>query len=129
MQARRTSWPSRRMSAATSTVSPTQRLAGKRPPSTAGEGASIRIRDGAGPAFSSGARWAAFVRAGFAAAAFATAAAVERLGAGTRASFPNSPGRNVPVRLPHGSGVQLHPTSLPGGRLGPGAYEFVDWLA
>jgi 4-alpha-glucanotransferase len=25
--------------------------------------------------------------------------------------------------------VQLHPTSLPSGRLGPAAYEFVDWLA
>jgi 4-alpha-glucanotransferase len=27
------------------------------------------------------------------------------------------------------SGVQLHITSLPGGRLGPEAYRFVDWLA
>jgi len=27
------------------------------------------------------------------------------------------------------SGVLLHPTSLPGRRLGPEAYEFVDWLA
>jgi 4-alpha-glucanotransferase len=27
------------------------------------------------------------------------------------------------------SGVQLHPTSLPGGRLGDEAYRFVDWLA
>jgi 4-alpha-glucanotransferase len=27
------------------------------------------------------------------------------------------------------SGVQLHITSLPEGRLGPGAYRFVDWLA
>ena len=26
-------------------------------------------------------------------------------------------------------GVQLHPTSLPGGRLGPEAYAFADWLA
>jgi 4-alpha-glucanotransferase len=26
-------------------------------------------------------------------------------------------------------GVQLHPTSLPGGRLGPEAYAFVDWLS
>ncbi|RDI75676.1 4-alpha-glucanotransferase [Gaiella occulta] len=26
-------------------------------------------------------------------------------------------------------GVALHPTSLPGGRLGPEAYAFVDWLA
>jgi 4-alpha-glucanotransferase len=25
--------------------------------------------------------------------------------------------------------VQLHPTSLPGGRIGPEAYRFVDWLA
>src|SRR3954462_4133099 len=27
------------------------------------------------------------------------------------------------------SGVLLHPTSLPGGRLGREAYRFVDWLA
>jgi 4-alpha-glucanotransferase len=27
------------------------------------------------------------------------------------------------------SGVQLHLTSLPGGRLGPEAYRFIDWLA
>jgi len=32
------------------------------------------------------------------------------------------------VKLPHASGVQLHPTSLPSGRLGPDAYAFVDWL-
>jgi 4-alpha-glucanotransferase len=30
---------------------------------------------------------------------------------------------------PRASGVQLHLTSLPGGRLGPEAYRFVDWLA
>jgi 4-alpha-glucanotransferase len=30
---------------------------------------------------------------------------------------------------PRTSGVLLHPTSLPGGRLGPEAYAFVDWLA
>jgi 4-alpha-glucanotransferase len=30
---------------------------------------------------------------------------------------------------PRASGVQLHITSLPGGRLGPEAYKFVDWLA
>jgi 4-alpha-glucanotransferase len=29
----------------------------------------------------------------------------------------------------HLSGVQLHITSLPGGRLGPEAYKFIDWLA
>ena len=29
---------------------------------------------------------------------------------------------------PRSSGVQLHPTSLPGGRLGPEAQAFVDWL-
>ena len=27
------------------------------------------------------------------------------------------------------SGILLHPTSLPEGRLGPGAYAFIDWLA
>ena len=32
------------------------------------------------------------------------------------------------VRLERSLGVQLHPTSLPGGRLGPDAYAFVDWL-
>ena len=31
--------------------------------------------------------------------------------------------------LPRSSGVQLHITSLPEGRLGHSAYEFVDWLA
>jgi 4-alpha-glucanotransferase len=30
---------------------------------------------------------------------------------------------------PRSSGVQLHPTSLPGGRLGDEARRFVDWLA
>ncbi len=34
------------------------------------------------------------------------------------------------ARLPQRSaGVQLHPTSLPAGRLGDDAYRFVDWLA
>ncbi len=31
--------------------------------------------------------------------------------------------------LPRSSGLQLNPTSLPGGRLGAEAYRFVDWLA
>ncbi len=31
--------------------------------------------------------------------------------------------------LPRATGVQLHPTSLPGGRLGAEAFAFVDWLA
>jgi 4-alpha-glucanotransferase len=33
------------------------------------------------------------------------------------------------LSLPRSSGVQLHPTSLPSGRLGPEAFAFVDWLA
>jgi 4-alpha-glucanotransferase len=33
------------------------------------------------------------------------------------------------TELPRSSGVQLHPTSLPGGRLGAEARRFVDWLA
>lgn len=33
------------------------------------------------------------------------------------------------MRLPRSCGVLLHPTSLPGGRLGPDAYAFVDWLS
>src|SRR5688500_1924749 len=32
------------------------------------------------------------------------------------------------MQLPRSSGVLLHPTSLPGGRLGAEAYAFVDWL-
>jgi 4-alpha-glucanotransferase len=35
----------------------------------------------------------------------------------------------VPIQLPRSSGVQLHLTSLPSGRLGPEAHQFVDWLA
>ena len=33
------------------------------------------------------------------------------------------------MNLSRTSGVQLHPTSLPSGRLGPDAYAWVDWLA
>ena len=33
------------------------------------------------------------------------------------------------MRLPRSAGVQLHPTSLPGVRLGRDAYAWVDWLA
>ena len=33
------------------------------------------------------------------------------------------------MKLPRSSGILLHPTSLPGGRLGAEAYRFVDWLA
>src|SRR4051794_21437611 len=33
-----------------------------------------------------------------------------------------------PMNLQRSSGVQLHPTSLPQGRLGAEAYAFVDWL-
>jgi 4-alpha-glucanotransferase len=33
------------------------------------------------------------------------------------------------VNLPRSSGILLHVTSLPGGRLGTPAYGFVDWLA
>src|SRR3954463_8513608 len=33
------------------------------------------------------------------------------------------------MKFTRSAGVQLHPTSLPGGRLGDEAYRFVDWLA
>ena len=33
------------------------------------------------------------------------------------------------IDLQRSSGIQLHLTSLPGGRLGPEAYRFADWLA
>jgi 4-alpha-glucanotransferase len=32
------------------------------------------------------------------------------------------------IDLPRSSGIQLHLTSLPGGKLGPAAYRFADWL-
>lgn len=37
-------------------------------------------------------------------------------------------GKQSGVSLERSVGVQLHPTSLPGGRLGREAYAFVDWL-
>src|SRR3954451_2731431 len=50
--------------------------------------------------------------------------------AGTsRPLFPISSVPNVgSMKFTRSSGVQLHVTSLPGGRLGPQAYRFVDWL-
>ena len=36
---------------------------------------------------------------------------------------------NRPSAFPRSSGVLLHATSLPGGRLGTAAYRFADWLA
>src|SRR3954470_6647440 len=52
------------------------------------------------------------------------------LGTGIESRSIPRPGskRHVP-NLPRSSGVQLHPTSLPSGRLGPEAYAWVDWLA
>ncbi len=38
------------------------------------------------------------------------------------------PGPNA-LKLPRSSGILLHPTSLPSGRLDAEAYRFVDWLA
>jgi 4-alpha-glucanotransferase len=38
-------------------------------------------------------------------------------------------GSGIGVELSRSSGVLLHPTSLPGGRLGAEALRFVDWLA
>jgi 4-alpha-glucanotransferase len=39
------------------------------------------------------------------------------------------PASASPGRQPRSSGILLHPTSLPGGRLGAAARRFVDWLA
>jgi 4-alpha-glucanotransferase len=39
------------------------------------------------------------------------------------------PSKRLAMQLTRSSGVQLHPTSLPGGRLGRHAYAWVDWLA
>ena len=42
---------------------------------------------------------------------------------------PNSLGVGPQENLGRSSGILLHLTSLPGGKLGPAAYELVDWLA
>src|SRR5919197_1137261 len=91
------------MSAETATVSPTVRLMGQRPSSIVGRGSWMQIR--------AGGAWL-------------------RGGAGTSSAlFPISSVPNVArMQIPRSSGVQLHLTSLPGGRLGPQAYRFVDWL-
>ena len=43
--------------------------------------------------------------------------------------LPNFPEMGSPPHLSRSSGVLLHLTSLPGGKLGPEAFAFVDWLA
>src|SRR5437763_13749195 len=55
-----------------------------------------------------------------------------REGAAIAGSCPFRVARNRkqrPMLRERSSGVLLHPTSLPGGRLGEEAYRFVDWLA
>src|SRR4051812_49741980 len=91
------------MSAETAMVSPAVRLIGQRPSSIAGRGSWMRMRGGG-----------AWLRGW----------------AGTStALFPISSVPNVgSMKFTRSSGVQLHLTSLPGGRLGPQAYRFVDWL-
>src|SRR5919202_4021685 len=97
----RMSWPSRKTSALTSTVSPTVRLTGYRPQSTIGSIRWIWILGGG-----------SFVRGrGMPGETFSPSWTLNR------------------VTFPRSSGVLLHPTSLPGGRLGDEAYRFVDWLA
>ena len=50
-------------------------------------------------------------------------------GGSLRADGPLGVRLSQVVKLKRASGVLLHPTSLPGGRLGEEAYRFVDWLA
>src|SRR4051794_41867620 len=54
-----------------------------------------------------------------------------REGAGIAGSCPfrvAKKRKQRPMLRERSSGVLLHPTSLPGGRLGEEAYRFVDWL-
>ena len=52
------------------------------------------------------------------------------LGTGIRGgSIHGTAAKRLVIDLPRSSGVQLHPTSLPAGRLGREAYAWVDWLA
>src|SRR6478609_2890634 len=102
------------MSAETVTMSPTHRLAAYRPSSTAGSGYWMTMRDAA----ISGVR---------APVLCLTSVAVEDLGESpARDRLPALP---IAMNLERSSGVLLHLTSLPGGRLGREAYRFVDWLA
>jgi 4-alpha-glucanotransferase len=50
------------------------------------------------------------------------------LGRGTSSEVSRI-GEDQNMELGRSSGILLHPTSLPGGRLGDEAYRFVDWLA
>src|SRR5207237_6499562 len=65
------------------------------------------------------------------AAAARCGSGLEVRSSGARASAASSIHERASVNLSpsRSSGVQLHPTSLPGGRLGREAYAFVDWLA
>src|SRR5688572_23399109 len=56
-------------------------------------------------------------------------ASATRSAAAPAATRPGSTPSASDVRLPRSAGVQLHPTSLPGGRLGRDALAWVDWLA
>src|SRR5213082_2199197 len=97
------SWPSRITVAETSTRSPTVRFTGKRPQSSCGRTFSTRMR---GSGFRS-----------------------VRTGIGCYLDAPSREQTITALMLSRSSGVLLHPTSLPGGRLGPEALRFVDWLA
>src|SRR3954470_12219778 len=96
------SWPSRITVAETSTRSPTVRFTGKRPQSSCGRTFSTRMR---GSGFRS-----------------------VRTGIGCYLDAPSREQTITAVMFSRTSGVLLHPTSLPGGRLGAEAYRFVDWL-
>src|SRR3954447_6983853 len=96
------SWPSRITVAETSTRSPTVRFTGKRPQSSCGRTFSTRMR---GSGFRS-----------------------VRTGIGCYLDAPSREQTITAVMFSRTSGVLLHPTSLPGGRLGDEAFRFVDWL-
>src|SRR5579862_3414789 len=104
------------MSASTRTVSPTQRFTGYRPSSTDGVGYWMTIRFGC-PRLDRSARaapgWASVV-------CVAMPSTYRRRHVGKRSEM---------IDLPRSSGVLLHITSLPGGRLGREAFRFVDWLS
>src|SRR5437763_3663845 len=88
------------MRAATSTRSPATHFTGKRPQSICGSTSRIWMRGGGVFVCGSG-----------------TSQEVSRMR------------EDQDVDLGRSSGILLHPTSLPGGRLGDDAYRFVDWLA
>ena len=100
---------------------PTVRLAGYAPASTVGCGYWMWIRGGGGVGISTRSIRHRATQTSKGPGPTGRSERTERLG--------SPPVRLAAGQWPRSAGVQLHPTSLPAGRLGRDAYAWVDWLA